>query len=472
MQANASLTTIQFGARNPAATAVIPWPEIIAGCFFALCLIGQTHSLASLTTRMDDSVEAGRGLEDSAAFQKDVNAAPIHRKLGFLGLFLLGGYCLATAPRNQRLQNPALLFVLALFLIWLAGSLMWSVDWRSTAREFVRIAVYTFVAVSLALRFRPRQLCFVVMLALLGSVMAACAASVTVGNFRPWVSGFRLHGTLHSNLLAHQALVVLLIAVALLPAARRVWFWRLVILSALSVILLTKTRGALASAILGVTAIQLIGKPVWSVAFLVSTLATFALAGALLVVMAGEHVQEQMQQVISLGRTKGVGTLTGRIPLWEAVWDESRGRHWQGHGYGAFWSTERTEELYEELQWYPRHSHSAYVHTILDLGYVGLGLLLALVATCLLAALRLYRLTGDVAYKFYFGFLVAGLLDGLVEVCYVSPRELGLFVCIVVMGLIIVHPTQNPSATSDSGSFKNLQPALPRPLQGNVGGVR
>ena len=331
-----------------------------------------------------------------------------------------------------------------------ASSFLWSADWRHTAREFVRIVAYAFVALSMALRFRPQRLCLVLTLAIAGSVLAACAASMLAGNFRPWVSGFRLHGTLHSNLLAHQSLVVLLIGVALLPSARNSWFWRAVVLAMLSVILLTKTRGALASAIIGITAIKLVGRPAWSIAFAGSLLATFLLGVALVVAMAGSQIQDQLGEILILGRSEELGTLTGRIPLWEAVWEESAGRRWQGFGYGAFWSIDRTEDLSKELQWFPRHAHSAYMHTILDLGYVGVELLLTLVATCLVAALRMFRATGDTAYKFYFAFLATGLVDGFVEIAYVSPRELGLFVSIVIMGIVVFHPPQHSDETREA----------------------
>ncbi len=461
IQASGGLATVgNFKTRSVAASGVTPWAEILVGSLFALCLIGLTHDAANLATKNEDSVEAGRGMEDIEEFHSDVSAAPLYRKVGFLGLIGLGCYCLATAPRDTRLQNFAVMLVLAACLTWLAASFLWSVAWRDTAREFVRIVAYAFVALSMALRFRPQKLCLVMMLALWGSVLAATAASVLAGNFQPWASDFRLHGTLHSNLLAHQALVVLLIAVALLPAARRVWFWRLVLVSAVAVILLTKTRGALGSAILGVVAIKLIGKPIWSVAFGGSILITLALTGALIVSVAGSHAQNRLEDMLIMGRSEGVGTLTGRIPLWEAVWDETQGHRWHGHGYGAFWTIDRTEKLSEELQWFPRHSHSAYMHTLVDLGFIGVGLLLTLVATCLAAAWRMFRATGDLAYTFYFGFLATGLMDGFVEICYVSPRELGLFVSMAILGLIVVHPPELSSTDAAEKPDVQTTPAL------------
>ncbi len=441
--ASGSFPMVDYQARTASATQSLPWVEIVFGCLLACCIVALTHDPANLTADAEDSVEAGRGMEDIEKFHKNVNAAPIYRKLGFLGLLSLGAYCFATAPRNTHFTNRVVMVAIACSLGWLAASFLWSDDWRHTAREFVRVAAYACVALSMALRFRPRQICQVLMLGLAGSVFFACSASVLSGIFRPWASDFRLHGTLHSNLLAHHALVVLLIAVALAPSSRHAGFWRTLIIAIFAVIILTKTRGALASAIVGVTAIKLIGKPVWSIALIGSLLGTCVLTLALVASMSGSKAQEKLADMLVLGRSEGVTTLTGRIPLWQAVWEESQGRRLQGYGYGAFWSIERTQKMYKELQWYPRHSHSAYVHTILDLGYVGVSLLLVLVFSCLWAALRAFRATGDQAYVFFFGFLFAGLLDGFVEISYVSPRELGLYVGIVMMTLIVSHRAPN-----------------------------
>lgn len=447
LAANQIMTMPEYRTRSKSKTGVLPWPEIVVGCLFACCIVALTHDPANLTTDAEESVEAGRGMEDIEKFHKNVNAAPLHRKLGFLGLLSLGGYCFFTAPRNTSFRNYAVILGIVACLTWLAASFLWSDDWRHTAREFVRIAAYACVAFSFALRFGPRQICLVIMIGLAGSVFAACSASVLSGIFRPWASDFRLHGTLHSNLLAHHALVVLLIAVALSVSSRNVWFWRSLVIAIFMVIILTKTRGALASAIVGVTAIKLIGKPLWSIALVSSLLGCCLLAFALLVSISGSQAQQKLADVVVLGRSKGVTTLTGRIPLWQAVWHESRGRRMQGYGYGAFWSIERTEKMFKELQWYPRHSHSAYVHTIMDLGYIGVSLVLALVFACLVASLKAFRASGDVAYTFFFGFLAAGLLDGFIEISYVSPRELGLYVSMVMMSLIIAHPTDGESET-------------------------
>ena len=169
----------------PVSVSPWPWTEIVVGLLFAVALVGLTHDTANLSRKLEDSVEAGRDMENVEAFHKDVNAAPVHRKLGFVLLLSLACFCLVTAPGNTQFHNGLVILLVGCCLAWLSASFFWSADWRHTARESVRIVAYGFVAWSLALRFRPQQLCLVLMIALAGSVFAAVGASVVTGHLNP-----------------------------------------------------------------------------------------------------------------------------------------------------------------------------------------------------------------------------------------------------------------------------------------------
>jgi exopolysaccharide production protein ExoQ len=72
-------------------------------------------------------------------------------------------------------------------------------------------------------------------------------------------------------------------------------------------------------------------------------------------------------------------TLSGRTELWAVVWQQVYERPLLGSGYGAFWREGRGRELVHT--WNPRQSHQAYVDLMLDLGVVGLALVLLLVVS-------------------------------------------------------------------------------------------
>jgi len=49
-------------------------------------------------------------------------------------------------------------------------------------------------------------------------------------------------------------------------------------------------------------------------------------------------------------------------------------------------------------------------------------------------------------------------LDGCIEICYVSPRELGLFVGIAMLALVVVWPNTHDDVADREKSDTALQP--------------
>ena len=95
-------------------------------------------------------------------------------------------------------------------------------------------------------------------------------------------------------------------------------------------------------------------------------------------------------------------TLTGRTTLWTAVLDIIAKKPFLGFGYSAFWhynGPERTA-LFDQIRWTPPHAHNAYLDMCLDLGYVGLALLICMITITFLRATRLYRVSGNRAAAF------------------------------------------------------------------------
>jgi exopolysaccharide production protein ExoQ len=75
-------------------------------------------------------------------------------------------------------------------------------------------------------------------------------------------------------------------------------------------------------------------------------------------------------------------TLTGRGPLWALAWDAVR-EHWLlGYGYNAFWSENSSWTLYiwHVLGWQSPDAHNGFIEALLELGVVGLGAWLFILA--------------------------------------------------------------------------------------------
>lgn len=86
-------------------------------------------------------------------------------------------------------------------------------------------------------------------------------------------------------------------------------------------------------------------------------------------------------------------TLTGRIPLWQALWPWLANRPLAGYGFDAFWQpvvNPGVPELWAWVGWEQHHAHNGYIQLLLDVGLVGALLTTAfLVRTGWLALSRL-----------------------------------------------------------------------------------
>jgi exopolysaccharide production protein ExoQ len=87
----------------------------------------------------------------------------------------------------------------------------------------------------------------------------------------------------------------------------------------------------------------------------------------------------------NLGRDR---TLTGRTELWEQV-VELTPNPILGTGFESFWLGQRLEKLWRIYWWHPNESHNGYLEVYLNLGWIGLGLLVMMLVTGYRSVIRL-----------------------------------------------------------------------------------
>jgi exopolysaccharide production protein ExoQ len=87
-------------------------------------------------------------------------------------------------------------------------------------------------------------------------------------------------------------------------------------------------------------------------------------------------------------------TLTGRTPLWALVVNKIAERPILGYGYDAFWRTQG-DAINQFLTWKPGQAHNGYLDICLNLGVVGLFLVLFLIRDGMRRAVRLRSCYGD-----------------------------------------------------------------------------
>lgn len=442
--------------RDEASAGARPWSYevVVMGLVIGACVFGLSHDFAYLESGGEQTMEAGAGVEQQDKFDANLGAAYIQRKIGFAALPMLALWCFWTAPVGVPLRWNAATMTMACLLGWCTLSLFWSEAPKETFRELIRLWVFAVACFALARRFNITQLLAILAIGAAVSVGVAFAAEIAAGHFRPWVSGYRLSGTIHANSLARHGSFVALAAFAGFLSGIRARACLLVFVIACGIVYLTKSRATLGSVICGMGAIYAVGLQLRS---WLSTIAvgTTLLGGIVLIgSLSGGWVERQWEQTVSMGRQQGGGDVTslaGRLPVWHKIWQDTASRRWIGTGYGAYWTTNKTVEIGEELEWYPRHAHSSYMELIADLGIVGVVLGVGLAVSVVAGSISLFSQTGIGAYRLVAGFVFAGMVNGLVEAAFVQPRDLGLFVGPLLCSMAFIH---KPAETSEPVATK------------------
>ena len=70
-------------------------------------------------------------------------------------------------------------------------------------------------------------------------------------------------------------------------------------------------------------------------------------------------------------------TFTGRIPLWEHLLGMDLNT-WFGAGYEAFWLGDRLQDIWDMHWWMPNQAHNGFIETYLNLGRIGLFLIIGI----------------------------------------------------------------------------------------------
>jgi exopolysaccharide production protein ExoQ len=435
------------------------------GALLAVALIGMLHDRGYANASGMESTEAGRDLETSVK-ESGLGGAASARFVGLACLLVAGALCIATLPAAPRLRWNSLTWLILLGLTWTGASCTWSDHPGTTVREFSRLLMYVGIAAALASRFDLRSICCIFCIMLSGSVLAAVGYEVVSGGFRPWQADYRLTGTLHSNALAIQAGVVAIIALAFgLRGREHKMFWYALVAAAVAVIVLTKTRTAMATVGIAFVVIHFLGRPVRESALYVCAAASLAALAAFSISVLNLPLERHLANVITLGRSDGSNddhTLTGRVPLWQFIWEETADVRLQGVGYGAFWLRERTEEANDALQWYPRQSHNAYIDIMSGIGFVGLAIALTVGVVSLVRAMAMLNVPSGPEVYALIALLCVAFINGISETAFVTPRDVGLVMATLISSLVIQPACQSAGgsvATARSSRLRQLRPA-------------
>ncbi len=339
------------------------------------------------------------------------------RRLAFLGLAGMGVALTAAGSRQAWRWNRPMAVAIALLFGWSLVSCLWSIDPGMCLRRLIVLVCWVTAAFGLARYFTLRELCWLTMIVTASLALVGLLSELRLGTFRPWLPDHRFSGSLHPNSQGMLLGTLCLSSLALafdMPAYRRRCLF--VFACGFGLLLLTRSRtatGALLIASTVVASLQLSLRTKSAVAFV----GLWGVAAAALVVMVvGVDLSDELQRAVMLGRQQeDADSLSGRFLIWPEVLYYIAKRPIAGYGYETFWTADHIDAISTQLQWGLREAHCAYLETILSIGVVGLGLAMIAVLCGLATAIAEYVRSRNPLYAYIVGFIVFGLIDGLLE---------------------------------------------------------
>jgi O-antigen ligase len=149
-------------------------------------------------------------------------------------------------------------------------------------------------------------------------------------------------------------------------------------------------------------------------------------------------------------------TLTDRTEVWQDVL-ELADDPVLGAGFESFWLGERLEKLWNKWFWQPTQAHNGYLETYINLGGVGLLLLIALSVATFKKIQRM--LLWDFEFgRMRMGFFVAILLYNFTEAAFK-----GVSLVWLVWHIVALDYPRRLTATHGPGSIEDLESAMPEP---------
>lgn len=339
------------------------------------------------------------------------------RRLAFLVLGGMGVMLAAAANRRPWRLNKPMAVAIAVLFGWTVASCAWSIDPGMCLRRLIVLVCWVVAAFGLARYFTLREICWMTMLVTASLALVGVFSELRLGTFRPWLPDHRFSGSLHPNSQGMLLGTLCLASLALsfdMPQYRRRCL--VVFACGFGLLLLTRSRTATGALLLASTVVASL-----QISLRTKSAAVFAglwsvAVAALVVTVAGIDLSDELHRAVMLGRQQeDADSLSGRFLIWPEVLYYIGQRPIAGYGYDTFWTADHIDAISARLQWGLREAHCAYLETILSIGVVGLGLALIAVFCGLATAIAEYVRSRNPLYAYIVGFIVFGLIDGLLE---------------------------------------------------------
>ncbi len=156
-------------------------------------------------------------------------------------------------------------------------------------------------------------------------------------------------------------------------------------------------------------------------------------------------------------------TLTGRTEIWQFVVEVLQRKPWLGYGYDAFWSQGLDGDaayIWRAFMWETPHAHNGFLDIWLQLGFVGVSLLVLGLYYHLLHSVIQLRYTSGSEYLWPVLLLVFCIFDNLTETTLLRSNDVlwVIYVATTLQGYVTVTQPRS-SLQSPSSSVSPLPSA-------------
>ncbi len=388
-----------------------------------------------------DPIDDG-GLSASVRAQL-ISAGDPERQVGLLLLALFAIVSLWRYRRSDLRAHRCLSWPVLLFLSWACMSIIWSIDPSLTVRRVGVLLILCLGAIGVGKSFSYRNVVLFTFICGMATVAGGLISELALGTFHPFEAGYRFAGFMHPNFTGWNCSLCLIAIVALARNKPRLvrHAYTVAFFGVAACLLLTKSRGASAGALLGLVTYFILVSSRRRIVAVACTAASITCAVFLLSVLAqqdigGTDTRARLTSALLLGRTEDPTSLTGRAPFWEDVLlPHFMERPLAGHGYDSFWTAGRYAQNASARGWFFPDSHNSLVEIALGLGAVGLVLYITVFGVALYLSVCASDSSPGCAGPFAAAVLVCSFVNSNLSAAQLKPY-LGSFVFLVILAQI------------------------------------
>lgn len=352
-----------------------------------------------------------------------------------IALAALGGFSALLLVKRTRYRvtlNGLLGAGFLFYICWVVLSITWSIDTGLTLKAVVRFILMCAGALAIAKTMSIRQIAVLTFYMCLLTLIVSVVYEYHLGTFAPLDDAWRLSGALHPVAQGWNCSLLCLSALYISHDAERgAKTWVCIFIVSLAFLLLTKSRMTFGATLAGIgTYWVIVLRRPQKVTLVLATVICLCL----MYFVAGDHIGSYSLDIASFGRGKdgaeSIGTLTGRIPLWEECLASARRRPYCGFGYNTFLSPRFLLNIRGAAGW-TSSPHSGYIGTLVELGVIGIVVLLLTIGAAIRASLR--NSAGEGEHVFSVCILVWLTMNLFLESFLITSSFFSTFLVLVII---------------------------------------